>query len=862
MAAMGPPPLPPLSRPSSSLSRHGSGHDRPGTSDGLPSSRRPASPMKKLLPGSAKPASRTVSAGFVSAAGGMSGTLRSTGLGRQPKGLAPAPSAKPPVSAKKETVPPASIGFTPKRVVLESKASNSRPPSRETDSMAGLTNGLTPRRLGTGSKTLAARPSKARPALGDAFKSPSKSTLPDSKGLALGAKRVVSNPSAETSTSSSAALRQQIAAAKAAARKDKSKQDSPLQAHDVSDTASYDMAGSSDPFNAGPKDEKHILRNRIRSAWSDGKLNIAAMELKSVPAEVMSMYDAKAMEDGKINWAEVVDLTKLIAADNDIEELGEDVFPDRALDAGNDDDDAPGNQFGGLEVLDLHSNILRSVPLGLRRLERLTTLNLAHNKLQISCLESIAQVSSLRELRLGHNALSGNLPTSICQLANLETLDLQGNRLLGLPEGLRELIALRVLNVAGNQLTSIPMDALAELPLLQELDASSNALIGSLFPLGSKGAHPTLKILNVGNNSLAALTFDTVNLPKLQNLDVTNNHLTALPPMQHGWDELRTLRAGENKIAELPDGFTGLGSLRTVDFTSNELRMLDPAIARMDGLQTFILSSNPLRERKWLTMSAADIKRDLRAKLEPEDQVVDGAEDDLDGTGIQDQTAHVNGTKTWTLKPNGLLDLSSQGLDDTVDDALADFLRANDVKDIHLHHNKLTAIPPALRFAPNLRSLDLSHNAFASDYLWTYLELPLLQELRIGHCGLTDLAPLLADLVAPELKTLVLTANRLAGALPVLRNTYPELTMLVADDNAFSAISVEALQGLHTVNVAGNAIDKLPAEIGLLWDEGLRHLDVSRNAFGVPGYRVLEKGTEDLCRWLKERLPLQREDES
>jgi len=468
-------------------------------------------------------------------------------------------------------------------------------------------------------------------------------------------------------------------------------------------------------------------------------------------------------------------------------------------------------------------------------------------------LEVIAHIHPLKELRLGNNALSGHLPVSICRLRNLETLDVQANRLLGLPEALRELVHLKTLNVAGNQLTTLPMDALQRLPLVN-LDASKNALIGSLFPLGGASAHATLQTLDVSNNSLAALTFsETLDLPELRTMDVTNNHLTILPSVL-GCTNLVTLMAGDNKISELPAGLTALEKLRNVNFTGNQLRVLDPSIATMQSLEFLVLAGNPLRERKYLTMSAQDIKRDLRSKLEPAASE-DGKLSDSESV-IQLPGDHASPTSPrWTLRANGSLELGSKDISDNVDELLGSFFDSNQVKQLILQSNKLTAFPPALQLGQDLRFLDLSSNTLRSDYLSTNLELPALQELNLSNCRLTNLAPLITQLSAPTLHTLNLTANRLSGPLPALRTTYPELRTLLAGDNKFTSVSAPALRGLHVVNVGANEIEALPAEIGLLWDEGLRTLVVGGNAFRVPNYRVLEKGTEATMRWLRDRLP-------
>ncbi|KAK1083089.1 hypothetical protein LTR33_003478 [Friedmanniomyces endolithicus] len=314
----------------------------------------------------------------------------------------------------------------------------------------------------------------------------------------------------------------------------------------------------------------------------------------------------------------------------------------------------------------------------------------------------------------------------------------------------------------------------------------------------------------------------------------------------HGWTELVTLTAGDNKITELPEGLTALRKLRNVNLTSNELRMIDPEIARMEGLEVLILAANPLREKKYLTMNAADIKRDLTAKLEPEDGV--------DGESSDPETI----IGPLGAGSNGLLDLASANLSDDSNDRLGSTLRTNEVRELRLQRNSLASVPPALWLGQDLRILDLSNNPFASDdYLSAELELPVLQELNLSHCRLASLEPLTTQLTAPALRTLNLTANRLTGPVPKLRDAYPALTILYARDNGFDTLSVDALSGLATVDLAGNALRALPYELGLLWDQGLRNLDVGGNPFRVPSYQVLGKGTEATLRWWRDKLPVQ-----
>ena len=598
-----------------------------------------------------------------------------------------------------------------------------------------------------------------------------------------------------------------------------------------------------------------MIRNRINTARMDGKLNIAAMSLKQFPEEVLGMYDASSLEEGKVSWSEVVDLTRLNAADNELEQLEDSLFPDRSVFELSTDDEGEGNQFGGLELLDLHGNILQALPMGLRRLERLTSLNLSHNRLENPVLDVISQIPSLRELKLGNNSLAGSLPSSICELTQLEVLDLQANRFLALPEAFCELASLKSLNVSGNQLTALPMEALQRLRLT-DLDASNNMIIASLFPLGSVSGHPTLQNLNLANNSLAALTFsETLELPQLKTLNLTNNHLTALPPVT-GWTELVTLAVGDNKVSDFPPGFTNLQKLRNVNFTSNEIRVLDPKIANMRNLDSLVLASNPLRDKKFLTMNAADIKQNLKARATPvEDEQGGWSENDDPTSPVTVIGAPHSASNKWSLGPNGVLDLTSKNLTDGINDSLGSFLKGNEVSQLRLSTNKITCVPPALWLGQHIRVLELSDNILSPDYLSDDLNLPSLQELNLSRCRLTSLEPLTNQLQAPNMKTLNISTNRITGPVPTLRAIYPRLSALFANDNKFTVLTAASLHGLQTVNLASNDIAQLPAEVGLLWDEGLRVLEIGSNAFRVPSFRVLEKGTEATLRWLRDKLP-------
>lgn len=191
-----------------------------------------------------------------------------------------------------------------------------------------------------------------------------------------------------SSRKSSAALREQIAKARAARRAATQQVSSPVAPEaDASEISvvptdnTFDFGLSQDPFGQkkDDKSQSKAIVARVSAARTTGRLNIAAMGLREIPPQVLNMYDLESMGKSDGSWAESVDLTRFVAADNEIEMIEESIFPDKEPDEFDDTKDEKGNIFAGLETLDLHGNMLICLPMGLRRLHQLTSLNLVRD---------------------------------------------------------------------------------------------------------------------------------------------------------------------------------------------------------------------------------------------------------------------------------------------------------------------------------------------------------------------------------------------------------------------------------------------------------------------------------------------------
>ena len=354
---------------------------------------------------------------------------------------------------------------------------------------------------------------------------------------------------------------------------------------------------------------KGLLRKRVAAGRRSGILNIAAMDLPAIPDEVMNMYGFDPDAVGS-SWAESVDLVKFIGADNTFSDLREDAFPD--VDVGNANEDH-NLQFRGLEALDLHGNLLKSLPTGIAKLDRLTVLNLSHNQLNMSSLEVICNLENLRELDLSNNLLVGPLPSGIGMISSLRSLYLQNNEITEL-ENLMSLKKIKILNVSVNRLKNLPFESLASLPLL-ELKAYQNFLFGTLIP-SSISSLPTLQTLNVSFNALTSISdLESFSFPALHTLDISGNRMTSLPNIST-WTSLQTLNAGENSLSSIPPGFTDLENITTANFSSNNLTRLDEKTALMKNLNSMNVQGNPLRDRRFFTLGWEGIKKELLKRLE------------------------------------------------------------------------------------------------------------------------------------------------------------------------------------------------------------------------------------------------------
>ncbi|KAG8529955.1 uncharacterized protein KY384_005436 [Bacidia gigantensis] len=645
------------------------------------------------------------------------------------------------------------------------------------------------------------------------------------------------------SPKSSAALRQTIAKAKAAHRTGSTFPNAPGAAFGNDSFPEVILSGNNSAS----------LNKRIRSARMDGKLNIAAMGLKQLPAEILSMYDMNDdIADG--SWAESVDLVKLIAADNEITYIEDSLLPvGKPETFANGEEDSQGLVLASLENLDMHGNLLRTLPHRMENLQCLTILNLSRNRIDNEDLKTIGRIRTLRELHVAENMVKGCVNHELYGLSRLESLDLSYNAITQISRGIARLSNLHTLKMAGNKITSLPAD-LVEVTALKDLDVSQNSLRGSLLPVSVKRSI-SLKIIDASFNALDSITgCENLKIPALQILKISQNRLTSLADVSCS-PELTTLVADGNKLASIPEGFASLTKLRNADLSRNDIRHVDDHIGLMENLVVCSLANNPLRERRLLNMNTEDLKRELRSRhcqssASNKENAGSGQNND-EKEGEQGELP----SNIWSIQAGGVVDRSRSNIADIEATDLQGLAESGSVKTCLLHHNMLPIVPLVLDLlADTLVSLDISHNKLQGDkYLLEVLCLPKLRVLDLSANAIGSLEPLLSALTAPSLSELNVSRNRLVK-LPELRSHFPLLTSIFAADNSISDLSFESVRGLQSLDVKSNEISFLEPKIGVLAYEGLRMFLVDANIFRVPRRDIVEKGSEAILTWLRSRI--------
>ncbi|NEP81305.1 MAG: GTPase [Okeania sp. SIO3B3] len=344
-----------------------------------------------------------------------------------------------------------------------------------------------------------------------------------------------------------------------------------------------------------------------------------------------------------------------------------------------------------LEILNLSSNQLTTLPELITKFTNLTTLDLSSNQLTI-LPKSISKFTNLTTLDLRGNQLT-TLPESIGKFSNLNTLDLRGNQLTTLPESIGKLSNLNTLDLRGNQLTTLP-ELISKLTNLTKLSLSVNKL--TTLP-ESISKLSNLNILDLSGNQLTTLPESISKLTNLTRLSLSVNKLTTLPESIGKLSNLNTLVLSGNQLTTLPESISKLTNLTKLSLSVNKLTTLPESISKLTNLNILDLSGNQL------TTLPESISKLTNLTTLPE------SISKLTNLNALD----LRGNKLITLPESisKLTNLTTLGLSGNQLTTLPESIgKLTNLTTFGLSGNQLTTLPESIGKLTNLTTLDLSDN--------------------------------------------------------------------------------------------------------------------------------------------------------
>ncbi|KAJ3300613.1 Leucine-rich repeat-containing protein 40 [Borealophlyctis nickersoniae] len=585
------------------------------------------------------------------------------------------------------------------------------------------------------------------------------------------------------------------------------------------------------------------ISKAVEGSKTSGRLNLSNQNLSSIPEAVFSKsapppksVDLSFDRRSDDQWWEVVDLSRLVIADNAIEDL-----------------DPRIGELDGLTVLDAHNNRLRHLPDKIGHLINLSILNLSGNSL--SELPPSLFTLPLKDLNLSSNNIS-ILPRELGELASLVVFDISSNSLSEVPSTVDRLSGLQKLNLSRNGLKTMGPADFSRLTRLQDLDASENALERTFsFNSGTTMRLPELLRLDLRKNRLRNLSGGTgegVHCPKLRELLVSFN---ALMDVEHGWLEnaakLEVLDLAENALEAVPPGVLNLKELKRLDLTNNAIGKLPPELGTLTQLNILLITGNPLRGLP----SSGGTTRLLQFLR---DRIVD----DAGSTAPANRSNSSRSTSGTSPPPTTQSDFTSSAQAATTRSVDMSHKSLSELdlsavgglpyrpSQLVLHHNVFTKVPNiAFELFDTLTTLVLSYNQISE---FPTASLPKLKVLDLGYNSITTLPSIVTF---PSLLDLNLTKNRISSLPSTF--PFPSVETLILSGNSISVIdapSFRKLSQLKTLDLSDNAIGSVPPELGLC--EGLRTLKLEGNLFRVPRRAILEKGTDAVLAYLRDRIPM------
>ncbi|TPX45874.1 hypothetical protein SeLEV6574_g03584 [Synchytrium endobioticum] len=506
----------------------------------------------------------------------------------------------------------------------------------------------------------------------------------------------------------------------------------------------------------------------IQQGRSTGRMNLSQQSLEKLPKALfddllvignnnssrpVDISLDRSSADGP-SWWDSTDLTRLIIADNQIEEL-----------------DPRIGEFQALTCLDAHNNCLKEIPTTVLSLINLTHLNLSTNLL--TTLPPAAFDLPLVDLNVSANKLTSL--DGVQHAVRLAVLDASDNDLTGELPDISSCINLTKLNLSKNRLRSIARTRWSNLTKLNDMNLEGNELVSPLFSENIVSL-PSLTRLDLKFNKLTHLD-DCITSPSLLDLFISYNPCKSIISVLGHSPKLSTLEMRDCAFDALPDDVVKLGDLTRLDISNNSISQLPPSLGKLVKLNVLSLTGNPIRLGIPASSGTVKILRFLRDKI-----AVGAATEEEDGTeGASNMSSAIP-------IESKVCDLSNRSLA-TLPPALAAGQVDKAMEKLYLHQNRLTCVSLPTSLSRALTELILHHNQLSEFPAGEFTSLRVLdlssnQISRMPNSGG----------MFPRLSALNLASNKIR-VMPSAK-VFDELAAVVLSGNQIEDVEIGFCHGL------------------------------------------------------------------
>ncbi|KAG5336508.1 TOLL protein, partial [Acromyrmex charruanus] len=244
--------------------------------------------------------------------------------------------------------------------------------------------------------------------------------------------------------------------------------------------------------------------------------------------------------------------------------------------------------MSNLHTLELaHNRLTYLDAYSLNGLFALSLLALDSNLLEGIHPDAFRNCSSMQDLNLSGNNLD-SIPVALKDMRILRTLDLGENQIRSLNKpGFRGMSSLYGLRMIGNEITNVTQEDLVELPVLQILNLARNRI--EFVENGAFAANPALQAIRLDSNVLQDMSGIFINAPGVLYLNMSDNMITQFDysflPEKLQWMDLH-----KNFIEDLGVAPRNM-NLQTLDVSFNRLTRIDSR-SIPDSIELLFVNNN------------------------------------------------------------------------------------------------------------------------------------------------------------------------------------------------------------------------------------------------------------------------------